>query len=301
MHISWGNPVAGKTRFALSYGMFAAIAAGFFMPPFSVLTKAIPFLLGIMLFNGFLKFNFRTQKFFRRELLLYLPVVFFIVPAAVYFLTSGMPLEVRAGFLILSVTPTAIGAQVIAELIGGDVSLVLSDIVVANFLAPVIYTLMLYLFFSRYHVAVPMTLIFSQVALILLIPLACSLIVKRFVKIKTACVSASKYFNPAALIAVIFSAVSSASAKIHAAPNELLLRIGICAAIIAALNFLLGFAVSRSSKLRRSYAVMFGHKNTAIGIFVALTAFGPLAAVPIVLYIILHHIANGILINRYGR
>lgn len=63
--------------------------------------------------------------------------------------------------------------------------------------------------------------------------------------------------------------------------------------------YALGFLFGRTREKRTALAVGLGQKNTSLAIWIGLSAFGPLAAVPPVIYILCHHLISAVLILFY--
>lgn len=280
----------------LTFGIFAAIILGIVFDSIDILKSAIPYILASLLFFNFLKIDFKLKHFFRKELL-YFPIVFYILlPPIIYFAASSLDYNFKLGLFILTITPTAIGAPVVAGLIKGDRELVTAQVLLLNLLSPLTYSLLIYFWFDTANVNIPVFLILKKVSFIILLPLAFSYVIRKFSFNKKHLYNFSTVYVPFAFLLIIFSAVSSASAKLKSTPPETLVLLIIIVFLMALLFFSGGFIFFRSSGIAKSVSLMSGHRNTALSIWIILSNFSAEAVLPLIIYIISHHICNALLL-----
>jgi predicted Na+-dependent transporter len=142
---------------------------------------------------------------------------------------------------------------------------------------------------------------FLLAALLIFIPL----VISRVIKLNGLVLSASQkffsYYTPIGFLLVIFAAVASSSAQLRNLDLKTLAIMLLYVAVLAAVNFTVGFSLSKNLKVRKALAVSFGHKNTSLAIWVGIANFNTAVVMPMVSYIIFHHVFNGILIQRFYR
>jgi predicted Na+-dependent transporter len=285
----------------INYGIFVAIAIGVLFPFGGSLKFLIPFLLATILFFSFLKLDLNIKKFVRKELLYYVVFILALIPFLVFVATANLDYDLRLGIFLVSITPTAIGAPIVVDLIKGDRELIVSNVASFNLLSPLTYTLLLAVYFSASNIKIPTILIFTKVATMVFIPLALAAIAKKILRLRTNLTSFFDLTESFAFILVIGIAVSSAS--IHLREIELLLLLKIFMLIfgLAALYFSIGYLLPKNKYAKKSLAVAFGHKNAALTIWIALSNFSSIVAIPMVIYLICHHIINGFLVSRFSK
>jgi predicted Na+-dependent transporter len=307
----------------VSYGLFLAIIAGFLFPAGDSLKWLIPYLLAIIMFFSFLKLDYKKENFFRKEIIYYLAVGLVMIPFVVYVLTFALEPMLRLGIFLVAITPTAISAPIVVDMIKGDRELIVSNVVIYNLLAPLTYTFMLSLYFGESDIAIPVKDIFVKLILMIFVPLIAALVVKRFVRIfdrtsaiKEGLLNMSRYVSPLSFILVIGVAVASASLSLRTIETGTLVIVAAIALALAIVSFgagaVLGTIFRRKlskkkpkrekedDSTKKALMVIFGHKNSTLTTWIILSNFGGTAVIPIIIYIICHHVINSILIYKYA-
>jgi BASS family bile acid:Na+ symporter len=285
----------------INAGIFLAIVLGLIFPASDWLKKTLPYILGFLLLSNFIGIDLHIKKFMRRELLYFPVIAFLILPFLVFYSTLLFPIDLRLGIFIIAITPSAIASPVVVNLIDGDRELSVSHVIFSNLLSPFAYTLLLYFFFRTESVSIPVLSLLRDIGLLIILPFMLSRII-RFNR--NVCTVSKKIFSvmgPVGFLLVIFVAVASSSLQLRSMQKSFLIMIFIVSAVIAAISFSIGFFLSRESKIRRTLSVGFGHKNTSLAVWIGLSNFNGIVVLPVVAYIVFHHIINGILVSRYHR
>lgn len=281
------------------YGIFIAIIAGFFIPYNKNLSNLIPILLTVIMFFSFLKINFNLKQLFRKELLFYFIISVLILPVIVFFLTINLETNLRIGLFLVAITPTAISAPIVVDLIKGNRELITSNVILFNLLSPITYTLMIKLFFNKSDLVIDISKLFWRLTFIIVIPLILASLVKKLGHDENL-IKISKHINPYAFLLVVGVAVSSASSKIKLLNSGDIIRVILIVAVMAVVSFTIGFLVARGDKNKKAMTVAFGHRNSALTTWIAISNFAPITVIPIVIYIVCHHIINGFLLNKFS-
>ncbi|HEY1405795.1 MAG TPA: bile acid:sodium symporter [Spirochaetota bacterium] len=282
-------------------GIFVAIILGIIFPASMWEKKTLPYILGLLLVGNFLKIDLHLHKFFRKELLYFPLIGLLIFPFIVYFGSFFLPLDLRLGLFIIAITPSAIASPVVVDMIDGDRELGVAQVLFSNVIAPVSYSGLLYLFFRTSAVSVPVGAMFRDITLLIIIPFFFSRLITLQKNIYSATCRFFSWFGPIGFLLVIFVAVASSSAQLRKIDPEMFVVILAMTAFLAVLNFSTGYILSRKSNVRRTLAVGFGHKNTSLSVWVAMSNFNPIVVLPMVSYLIFHHIMNGILVHRFHK
>lgn len=277
----------------------ASLALPFALPAMPFLTSALPALLGLLLFLSFMKIDY-TKFRLRKEIFYYPALSIIVFPLAAFFLSRGMDADLRAGFILLAAAPAATSSPAMSAIINADTNLSVLLAVSSNILSPLVYIAALFIFGISFPPQQAVNMLISIVP-VLALPFLASLLAAKSRRIsgfirKKASLAGSILFP-----AVVFIAVSASKTKIEAAPTKDLLHIAAVAALLCALFFIAGAALPGNSGEKKSVALMFGHKNTAVTIWAAINSISPAAALPAVIYIVFHHAANSILAWKFRR
>lgn len=282
----------------ISYGIYLAIILGFLFPSEIEYELAIPFLLATILFFSFLKINFKWSNFFRKELCYYFFIGILLIPFVVFIFTKNLDPLLRLGLFMVSITPPAIGAPIIVDIVKGNRELVISNVVFYNLLSPLTYSLLLNIYFGKSEVVIPVKQIFLKLVLMLCIPLMLAVIVKNFVRLSEKLQNISRIVSPTSFILVVGVAVSSASNNLLTLKSIDLLKVAIFVLILAICSFFSGYILSKNDVTKKTLAIVFGHKNSTLTTWVILSNFTPPVVIPIIVYILFHNIINGIIIHK---
>jgi bile acid:Na+ symporter, BASS family len=280
--------------------IFLAILLGFLLPPVPGIAQSLPYILSLILFFSFAKIDINPRSFLKKELLVYPPLIYLFFPAVLFFVTRSLDADLRMGLILIAVTPTAISSPVVADLINSDRALNIAGVVLTNLLAPLVYSAVMIVLFSSRGVSVPVLAVIRDIALVIIVPMVMSALIKKNNAAHSLMSRAGHYFNAPAFPVVIFAAVGSAAAKLKTYAWGDLAVIGALTMALSLLLFVSG-ALLVNKKSRGAMALVFGHKNTALAVWVGLSNFNPGVTVPVVIYIICHHIINSLLILKAGR
>lgn len=280
-------------------GIFLAIILGYFFPSSSNVKIILPYLLASILFFNFVKLEFKLKNFIHKEILYYPIISFLIVPMLVFFITKNFSLDLRVGFFLIAISPTAIASPIVTDLINGNRELNIAIVVFSNILAPISCSLLLLIYFNTNNIELSALTIFSKIALIIFAPMILSFFIKQSKKAKSNCIKFSNYYNPITFITIIAIAVSSSSEKLRSIDSSSLIKIFIITGCIAILFFIIGFSITKNFDAKKSFSVSLGQKNSALTVWIALSNFNSLAVLPVIAYIFFHHTINAILIAKY--
>lgn len=280
--------------------IFASIAIGLIYPQGEKIKFLLPYFLGASIFLNFYSIDISFRKFFRIEILYYFVITLILAPTIIFFLTSGLDINLRLGFVLIAITPVGIGSSIVVKIIDGDMELSLTNIFFFNMFAIVSYPLLIKIFFYKNAVEVPFTNILSNLLFIILIPYILSIIFKKTGFLKNTIKTASKYTNYI-LIAVIYIAVSSSADKIRQFDFKMLLGVFLVTFAIALSYFIIGFILGKDLKIKKTLSVSFGQKNTGLALLISLLNFSPVTSIPTTIYIIIHHLLNATLIFISGK
>lgn len=272
--------------------IISALIIPFFIPYCVFLKEILPYALSIMLFFNFLNLDTGKTKF--RKEFFYYPVfsLAFFCPLAL-FISRLCGIENFTGIILLAAAPAAVSSPVMADFIGADKTLSVMLAVISNLLAPLIYSAAALLYLPD-----KIDFSFNDAALksasVIFIPLAAALLCS-LLHISKNLAKASGLSGTILFPVIIFAAVMSSKKSILGAEKTDLVFPALAAFILCAVSFSTGFFASKNKATAKSLSLLFGHKNTALSVYVALASASPEAVMPILFYIIFHHLANSIL------
>ncbi len=280
--------------------LFTTIALGILLPIGEHLKLLLPGFLSTLLFFNFYQMTFERDHFFQPETWRYALGALLIAPCLVFFTTGFLPTSFRHGLFLATISPAAISGTVVVGIIGGSRELSVANIVIYNLLSPFSYTFLMGLFFHADDLYVPIRPIVTKLVLMVFVPFILSLVLKRIKRAAPLLQTLSSYTNILFLL-MIFTAVSSSSLHLRTVPgNELLVLAGLVF-MIAGGFYLFGFLMGTRPASGKALIVNLGQKNHSLCIWLALSNFGPLAAVPPTIYIIVQHIYNSLLMYIVSR
>lgn len=282
--------------------LIVSIIIGFFIPGLALFSPIVSWLLMFLLFSSFLNLDLSIHKFFRKELLAFPIINWVLLPVIIYFLSRSMNLDYRLGLFLIIITPPALGSPVIIALAKGDMEFAVSNVVIYNIFSPIVYAFLPPLFFREISQISSPWSVFQSVAFYIFIPLIIALVVRKFKRMKGFINYNIDPFKGLVQLFMIAVVVSSSAPKIKALPlQESLFIFGLTLGISFTTYFSAYFLCRKDLQMRHTLPVAAGHKNTLLSIVTGLNNFNPTVAVPSILYLVSHHIWNGIVIYLSGK
>lgn len=261
------------------------------------LYPSTPYLLFGMMFFTCSKISIKEMKI--RPIHIYLLMVQVLAGCGIYFLLRGFDESVAQGLMICIFTPVAIASPVVGGLLGADVTLMTTFVLLSNItaaiLAPIFFTLIssgndIPFFVSFMH-------IISNTVILLVLPLMASWFISYFTprlhnKMKRY-YPLSFYLWAVCMMVLIGSTFHSIFTSSHNDYKlELIMAVG--ALIICLLQFTLGKKLGIHYKDLVAGRQMMGQKNTGIAIWLSISYLNPLASVAPASYIIWQNLMNSL-------
>ena len=280
--------------------LFTAIALGILFPGGEALKPILPVLLGILLFFNFYTIDIRWAHFLRKEIGLYCLVVLGILPALVAMTTKFLPVPFQLGVFLTTISPAAVSGSIVVGIIGGSLELSIANTVIFNLLSPFSYTILTNLYFDARDLQVSSGETILNLILLIGIPFGFSMFCKKIASLSRPLHKLSAYTR-ILFIFIVFMAISASSRQLRHIPvQELASLIGVIFLIVGTF-YASGLLLGKDDRTKRALAVNMGQKNNSLCIWLALSNFGPLAAIPATVYIIVQHIFNSLLIFLFAR
>ncbi|MDY0095170.1 MAG: bile acid:sodium symporter [Candidatus Vecturithrix sp.] len=280
--------------------LFTAITLGILFPGGEALKPILPVLLGILLFFNFYTIDIRWAHFLRKEIALYALIVLGILPALVVTTTQFLPVPFQVGIFLTTISPAAVSGSIVVGIIGGSLELSIANTVIFNLLSPFSYAILTNAYFNARDLQVSSGEIILDLILLIGIPFGLSMLCKKIAILSRPLHKLSTYTRWL-FIFIVFMAISASSRQLrHIHFQELASVIGVIFLIVA-IFYASGLLLGKDDRTKRALAVNMGQKNNSLCIWLALSNFGPLAAIPATVYIIMQHIFNSLLIFRFAR
>ena len=274
----------------------AAIIVGFFFPQTGMYSSYIPIMIIFMLFFNFLDVKINPSGLFRKELLITFFLSFVFMPLITYYgLSVGFEPPYRIGLLLIACAPSGImGIILIRYMKYKDYPLAFSNLLFSTFGSILFIPIILKLLIDQ-RVAVEVRPLMGQTALLIILPFLATRIAGRFLPEKPL-----RWIKKTATILIPALVFMTISTSIGSASGELkwdltLLRLSLTVLIVYLLQGGLGFWVGNlisGRVLRNTLTFISSSRNLQIVLAVAIWNFSPLAAVPIIIATVCHHLTN---------
>ncbi|HOJ64520.1 MAG TPA: bile acid:sodium symporter [Spirochaetota bacterium] len=282
-------------RILFLLSIFTAIVIGLLFPVNNSFNFLIPIFLGTIILSNMIDINFRIRDFFRKEIIVFSIINYLILPLIVFLIILKIDPLLKAGLLLIAITPAAIGSSIIVKLINGDVKLSISLTVLSNLMAIFSYPFLLKIYLNGTNVAIPVFKILLNVIIVIIVPFFLSILLRRIEIIKKISHNSNRYLNFLVSL-IIYISISQSSKILKEYEIKKLLFIIIFTIIIAFIYFLTGFLLSRKMDIKKAFSSSLGQKNTGLCIWIAISNFPPIVALPATIYIIIHHLINAFFI-----
>lgn len=280
--------------------IYVAIILGLFFPYGSIMKPYLNYILSVLVFFSFIKVEFKLSTFLRKELLIIALVLWGIIPFIVFWATYYLNPEVHLGLFLLSATPPAIASVVVISLIKGDLGLGIVTSVLFNVLSPLSYSVLLSIYFSQSGVDLPIQKIFISLFLIIFIPLTLIFLIQKYAKNleKTLVRVSSKASIWIWSLFILFAVSGSRDGFIHSTWSNIALNFAMVFSL-AVFNFTMGYFTFKDTFRRKTSMACIGQKNTLLAVGLA-SQFFPKVTILVVLYIISHHLINGVILGVFS-
>lgn len=280
-----------------------AFVVGGFLPQLHVLQPLLPFLIIYMLVPVFLRMRFSVAAFDKGLILttlanLILPFVFWKVAVV-----CGLNRELALALFFIAIAPPAVGCPVIVSLIGGHIAYVVTGLVLMVIADSILIPIAL-----PYLVADPdphLTVdLVKRILLITAVPLLIARVYQwirgraRAVVLGRRLAKSTFYTWITIVIIVAANAITFMRDPANDLSHHDLLIMGVCAFLMAVIQFALGYLIGMIDHHRRECSQLLGQKNTSYAIYLALSSGMPVAALGPAFYVFFHNIWNGIQIAR---
>lgn len=281
------------------FTIFFVIIAALVLPSHAILKTVLPWILGSVMFVNFITIKMKITNPFNSTGIAYFIIVTALIPCFVLLFNPGLPVAIQGGLILAIISPTALSSPVVASFTGADSSRLVSHILIIHITAPLVYGIHLYYSLNLSNFTIPYFMIIIKVISMILLPLIAAFLFKKV--LKNHIVPNPGLLKKLLFYLLVFTAVSSASEKLKNLESFLALRLFLIVFLCAAILYLCGYIAGIREKKGITGALMFGHKNTGLSLWLAITYLPGESSAPLVLYIISHHIINGILISFNNR
>ena len=288
------------TRYFTLWIVFFSVYSYYIPSGLSKLTFLIEPALIIIMFGMGMTLNlsdFREILVRPREIALGTCLQYMVMPLLGFLLSILFKLspELSAGVILLGSCPGGTASNVISYLAKGDVALSVTLTSVSTLLAPLLTPVMTYLYAGRF-IPVPVTGLFLSALELVIIPVIIGLFIRKLLKDKIELIS--EFLPSVSAIAIIFIV-----GVIVASSQNAISQIGLSLAVIIVLhNFLglaLGYTLARllgmDRKRARTVSIEVGMQNSGLGVVLAKSHFGLLAALPSAMFSVWHNISGSVL------
>lgn len=277
--------------------LLSAVALGFIFPVLAVFKPVIIPLLMLLLYCSFLRMDFKLKNFFRKELLVFPLICWFILPVIVYYGTSWLDSALQIGFLLVVITPPALASPVMVSLAKGDLEYSVASVTIFNILSPIIFATIPRIFIRETSLSINYVNIFWRVTIIIFVPLILAFLSNKVTPVKQFVLKKIDPFKALIQMFLITVAVATSANKISEMDNFQLIYVLVFTFLLAGSLYFISWLLPKDDKMKYTLAIANGHKNTLLTITIAIASFSEVTALPAVFYLIAHHTYNGVVIS----
>ena len=296
--------IAGK-YFAL-WVIFAALIAFLFPTPFLGLSAYTPILLGVVMFGMGLTLKAVDFKIILTKPL---PVIIgvcaqFVIMPLVAFAIAYMlklPPELAAGLVLLGCVPGGTASNVMVYLAKGNLALSVAMTSLSTLLAPVVTPLLLLLLAGQWLPVDPIVM-FKSIIQVIIIPIVLGLLIQKFFpKAVEKSVSVVPLISVVAILVIVAAVTSANAGNVISSGFVVFIAVFLHNSFGLLLGYLTALALGLNENDRRAISLEVGMQNSGLGVTLASTHFGPLAALPSVWGAIWHNISGPILATIWSK
>ena len=283
----------------------SAFAYGF-PAPFVELKPAIVPLLGLVMFG--MGVTLTTDNFlavFRRPLTVLLGIClqFGLMPLIGWTLghTLQLPVQVRAGLILLGSCPGGTASNVICYLARGDVALSITLTAVSTMLA-VFVTPILTRVYAGQMIAVPIGEMLLSILMVVLVPVLAGLTLNHYQRRRLARI---KHLFPAlsvgAIVLIIAVIVALNRDQFGILGGRLASAVVLHNLIGLSSGYALAQLVTRNRRQARTLAIEVGMQNAGLAVALSLKYFSAMAALPGAMFSVWHNLSGSLLASWWAR
>ncbi|MGB0757051.1 MAG: bile acid:sodium symporter family protein [Patescibacteria group bacterium] len=271
--------------------IFVALVTGFVYPEAGLwVAPAVVYLLMILILLSTLDVKYRDilkQLHKVRIILTALIVIHIALPLLVLLFKPLVSDDIFLGLIIAAAIPSGLSVIFFAKLFKGLPSEALVITMLSNMLSPFIVPTVVYVL-AREIVSIDILGMMWTIVKIVFIPL----IVARLIRPTAIAKSIRNYSTPASLVLlflIIIGLIAPLKSTILSDPTQSILVSGIVLVLIVFAT-VVGFMFGKGRQEKRTLLITCSYKNYTLATVTALTLFGPLVALPSILYTIMNNL-----------
>ena len=285
--------------------VFVIIVAGvaLFEPAsFKWVAPKITVLLGIVMFGMGMTLKLKDfHLVFQRpkDVFVGAAAQFTIMPLLAYLLAHAfaLPPELAAGVILVGTCPGGTSSNVMTYLAHGDVALSVSMTMVTTVLAPIVTPLLTWWIAGQW-VEIPLMGMMVSIVQVVIIPIVTGIFINTlFGPVIRRIVRLLPLVSVIAIVLIVGGVVSVNAARILET-GLLIMGVVICHNL---LGYALGFAVAKALHMDmakvKAISIEVGMQNSGLATSLALSHFGPAAAIPGAVFSVWHNISGSITAN----
>ncbi len=262
---------------------------------FTWLKPLLPFLLGLIMFGVGVNLNsHELQRTWNNKWLIVIVIfIKYTVMPIIAYITGKLlqlPLPELIGIVIVGACPGGTAANVMAYFARANIALTVTLTFGTTLIAPLVTPALVYAFLHQ-HITIPFWEIFNNMTLIIFLPVVAGLITKNlFLKKKTSLTAIFPSISIIAIALVIACVMALAQKHILSFPIFTITAI----LILNLAGYLTGWSTAKllgfKKMEQKSIVFEYGMFDTGLGVVIAASFFGPLAALPAALLSILQNL-----------
>lgn len=195
--------------------------------------------------------------------------------------------EIFLGLILATVTSSGLSVIFLTSLFGGETSKSLVISSASNILAPISMPFLVYLF-ARTEIQVDAIGMAWTITKFVILPLIAAALVRR-TQFDEWLEDKGTYISIGILFLIIIGIVAGVR-DVILENIELSLFLSGVVTVLVSLNFLVGYLLGKGKKEKIAFAISASYKNFTLSTVIALALFGPLVALPSLIYTVVNNV-----------
>lgn len=249
------------------------------------------YFLMVLMFLGCINIDFaRSWKHLKkvRKVIVGLLIIHLISALVILLFKPLFSQEIFLGLILAAIMPAGISVIFLSKLYGGSTAKSLVIAFLSNILSPVTVPFLTYMF-AREMVEIDMKSIIWIVLKLVLFPIILALLIGKVKVVNGWLANNGTYVSIVVLFFLILGVVSPVRESLFLDIN-LTLMLSVLILVLVIINFVLGYWLGSDKKAKITYAISVSYKNFSLATVLALTLFGPMVALPAVIYTLINNL-----------
>lgn len=306
-HMNWLEKISSIASQYFAFWVALASAIGLLWPStFVFLLPHIGIVLGVIMFGMGMTLSlddFKRVAMRPAAVGVGVGAQFMVMPLLAFGIARllRLPPELAVGFILLGASPGGTASNVITYLARGDVALSVTMTSISTLLSPLL-TPLLTLWLAGHWMPIPVAGLLLSILQIVLVPVVLGVVAQRyFSKTVAKGIEIMPLVSVTAIVAIVGAIVGRNAERILSIGPLILLGVIAHNGLGLWLGYGVGSMLRFGKAQRRAVAIEVGMQNSGLAVALAVTHFGPSAAIPAALFSVWHNVTGPLLATIWSR